>query len=392
MKQQFTAALTALALALYPSHLAFAQISDDDDVAPAPPSIGADVPLTYFGPAPSEVQKELIGPHKLLKAGKVDVDAGTVTLPLYQGRLESGESVWYVVLDTTDRGNAEALGLNFSPKLAYAEVGRAVRKGRLEKGFKLVFEAGAVDFTPEHSVTPGDAPNFFPPKAVQPGSVGDADYSPLVKIENAGGHIYNAPMVAFNTDEETLNGFCNGNPDHAIVHDKVKSICPREGTVTMALTPGFSFSRPVLYLSTDANDPAPAALEGATLAPGLADIEVGGDDSLFSPVERIFLFVNGPTGKGNPQRQGLNSALSDGGSPLNVLGGIPTIATDYSPLWDLNPGVWTQDAIDRGYRARMTEEFAILGLAEKGWIVGLDGGEYGSVGFVVNCPIVFRFL
>ena len=29
----------------------------DDDVAPAPPSIGAAVPLTYFGPAPSTVQK-----------------------------------------------------------------------------------------------------------------------------------------------------------------------------------------------------------------------------------------------------------------------------------------------------------------------------------------------
>ena len=54
------------------------------------------------------------------------------------------------------------------------------------------------------------------------------------------------------------------------------------------------------------------------------DIQSGDDDSLFSPVERIFVFVNGPTGKDNPQRQGLNSALSDGGSPLNVLGGIPT--------------------------------------------------------------------
>ena len=33
-----------------------------------------------------------------------------------------------------------------------------------------------------------------------------------------------------------------------------------------------------------------------------------------------------PTGKDNPQRQGFNSALTDGLSPLNVLGGIPTIA------------------------------------------------------------------
>lgn len=392
MKKQILSALAALALALFPARAPLAQHSEDDDVAPAPPSIGADVPLTYFGPAPADVQKELIGPHQLLKAGQVDLDAGTVTLPLYEGRMESGESVWYIVLDTTDRGNAEALGLNFSPKLTYAEVGKAVRTARLEKGFTLVFSVGTVDFSPKRGVTPGDAPNFFPPKAVQPGSVGDADYTPLVKIENAGGHIYNAPVVAFNVGEDELNRFCNGNPDHDIVHDKVKSICPREGTVVLELTPGFSFSRPVLYISTDANHPAPASLEGATLAPGLADIAVGGDDSLFSPVERIFLFVNGPTGKGNPQRQGLNSALSDGGSPLNVLGGIPTIATDYSPLWDLNPGVWTQEAIDKGYRARMTEEFAILGLAEQGWITGLDGNEYGSVGFVVNCPIVFRFL
>jgi len=39
--------------------------------------------------------------------------------------------------------------------------------------------------------------------------------------------------------------------------------------------------------------------------------------------------VNGPTGKDNPQRQGLNSAIIDGLSPLNILGGIPTVATDY---------------------------------------------------------------
>ena len=365
---------------------------DDSDVAPSPPSIGADVPLTYFGPAPAEVQKELIGPFKLLKSGKVDLDAGTVTLPLYEGRMKSGETVWYVVLDTDDRGNAEALGLNYSPKLTYANVGHAVRTAHLAKNFRLVFDAGTVDFSPKWAITPGDAPNFFPPKAVQPGAVGDAAYSPLVRIVNAGGHIYNAPVVASNVDAKKLNKYCNGRANHAITHDKVVAICPREGTVTMALTAGFSFSRPVLYLSTDANHPAPATLEKATYAPALADIQLGGDDSLFSPVERIFLFVNGPTGKKNPQRQGLNSALSDGGSPLNVLGGIPTIATDYSPLWDLNPGVWTQEAIDRGYRARMTEEFAILGMAERGYLEGLDGNKYGSVGFVVNCPIVFRFL
>jgi hypothetical protein len=172
----------------------------------------------------------------------------------------------------------------------------------------------------------------------------------------------------------------------------VLKICPREKTVTLQLTTGFSFAKPVYYLSTDTNNTLTATAEASTFAPGLEDIQGGGDDSLFSPVERIFVFVNGPTGKGNPQRQGLNSALSDGVSPLNVLGGIPTVATDYSPIWDLNPAVWTQKAIEMGYRSRLTEEFAILGFVQKGWLTGLNGRPFGSAGLVVNCPIVYRLL
>jgi len=366
--------------------------ADDLDFAPAPPSIGADVPVTYFGPPPSSVKRELVGPYQELKSGKVDLDKGTITLPLYEGALKGGETVWYIVTDTDDKGNADALGLNYSSKLTFSEVGRAVRKATLDSKFKLVFEAGKVDFAPKRSATPGDAPNFFPPKQFQPGSVGDREYSPLVKILNAGGHIYNAPMVAYNVSAERLNQFCDGNPDYSIVHDKVVKICPREKTVTMQLTTGFSFAKPVLYLSTDTNNPLTATAEASTFAPGLEDIQGGGDDSLFSPVERIFVFVNGPTGKDNPQRQGLNSALSDGISPLNVLGGIPTVATDYSPIWDLNPAVWTQKAIEMGYRSRLTEEFAILGFVQKGWLVGLNGKPFGSQGLVLNCPIVYRFL
>lgn len=388
--------ITGLSLAIAIAGAPYALADEDDDVAPAPPSIGADIPLTYFGPAPADVQKELIGPFQLLKSGKVDLDHATIELPLYKGKLASGELVWYIVTDTTDKFNADALGINHSPKLAYADVGHATRKATLQNdkdyGLMLIFESGKVDFSPVHSVTPGDAPNYFPPKDLQPGSVGDAGYSPLVKITNAGSHVYNAPMVAFDVSADELNKFCDGDADHSVVHDKIVSICPEEGTAVVKLTPGFSFARPVLYISTDANDPLPAALEGATFAPAMQDIPTGGDDSLFSAVERIFVAVNGPTGKGNPQRQGLNSALSDGGSPLNTLGGIPTIATDYSPLWDLNPYVWTEDAIKKGYRSRQTEEFDILGKVENGWATGLGGGKFGSIGAVVNCPIVFRFL
>ena len=83
-------------------------------------------------------QRELIGPYQLLKSGQVDLNASTITLPLYRGQVKaaatadggsgSGEvrNVWYIVTDTTDKGNADALGLNWSPKLNYAATGARV--------------------------------------------------------------------------------------------------------------------------------------------------------------------------------------------------------------------------------------------------------------------------
>lgn len=371
----------------------FAQITENplNEAKPAPASVGADIPLTYFGPPPSEVQRELIGPYKLLKAGQVDLDAGIVTLPLYQGRIRDGRKVWYVLTDTTDKMNADALGLNFSAKLNYAAVGRAVRKATLEKDGTLVFDSGTVDFRPVHKIVPGDGPNAFPPKQAQPGSVGDQNYSPLIRVTNAGNHIYNAPIVAFGVDAQQIS-FPDGKPDYRLVHDKVVKIDPAAMTVTLRMVPGMSFARPVTYLSFDSNDPLAATLEESTLAPGLSDIGVGRDDSAFSAVERLFVFANGPMGKNNPQRQGLNSAIVDGGGPLNIFGGIPTIATDYSPMWDLNLGEWTQEAVQSGYRSRLTEEFQILGFVQRGWITGPGGKKYGSTGIIVNCPVVMRLL
>lgn len=107
--------------------------------------------------------------------------------------------------------NVEALGLNLSSKLAYADTCRAVRQGYQEKDGSVTFTSGTVDFSPERSATPGPAPDFFPPVQFQPGSVGDTNYSPLVWIENAGGHIYNAPMVAFGVEADEIS-FCNVQP------------------------------------------------------------------------------------------------------------------------------------------------------------------------------------
>jgi hypothetical protein len=178
------------------------------------------------------------------------------------------------------------------------------------------------------------------------------------------------------------------------------SICPgtepgEPGTVTLGLTPGFSFAKPILYVSLDSNQDLPAALEKSTLAPALGAVRVGGDDGAFSGVERIFGFTNGPRnvveGEQNPQRQGFNSALAgEGPGPLNVFGGIPTVATDYSPLWDLNLSEWTPHAVENGYVSRLIDEFQILGFAERGFLTAPGGGPFGSSGIIINCPIVAR--
>ena len=152
------------------------EVTEDDDVAPAPPSIGADVPVTYFGPPPSSVEPELIGPLQLLTAGTLDEDEGTITLPLYRGELkETGENVWYIVTDTTDEEAALGLGLNHAAKLAFADNARGVRTGETRQDGTLMFYAGGVDFSPERILTPGNADNnslpAFPPLEARPGSV-----------------------------------------------------------------------------------------------------------------------------------------------------------------------------------------------------------------------------
>ncbi|MCX6592615.1 MAG: hypothetical protein NTZ56_13920 [Acidobacteria bacterium] len=354
-------------------------------------AIGTDIPPTYQGPPPSSVDKRLVGPLQLITAGTLDIKASTLTLPLYRGEMPDGRNVWYVITDTTDQANAEALGINFSAKLNYANTGKAVRNATLRKGGLLVFDRGTVDFSPALRIEGIDGAKPFPPAIGKPGSVGDADYTPLVRIANAGGHIYNAPVISFSTSAANIHA-PRGNPDYRLVHDKVVAIDTQAMTVTLRLTQGFSFAKPVLYLSFDASVELAAAMEASTWAPAMNDVGVGGDDGLFSAVERIFGFINGATGCAHPQRQGFNSALLDGRSPLNVFGGVPFVATDYSPLWDLNLAEWTPSAVGANYRSRLIEEFQILAFADAGHITGPGGAQYGSTGIIINCPIVFRFL
>lgn len=378
--------------------VSFAQVTNRGDEGvpgqefrPAPESIAPDVPLIVSSPSPSDVNPSLLGPVLLLKSGRVDMEAGTVTLPLHEGRMQSGESVWYVLTDATDEGIAELLGLNHAPKMLYADFNNGVRSATAQPDGTLVFERGAVDFSPELIIEPGEALNFFPPSRAEPGSVGDEFYTPLVKTTNLGGTIvYNAPVIAYDVAAEELNLYCNGDADHSVVHDKVVAICPEEGTVTLTMTLGYSFAKPI-WLSFDANNPVATALEGATLTPVYDDLGIDLEDAqVGSGVERILAVTNGPTGLENPGRQGLNSALSDGRGPINVLGGIPTMNLDYSPLWDLMLLQWTDEAIEAGYRTRLIGAFHALQYEAQGFITDPDGNPVGSSGIIINCPVVMR--
>jgi hypothetical protein len=411
-----TIGITIGLLVYLPGHTAIGQSSNSDDENNHPKpvtnlafpcnepalagttlaSTGAKVPISYFGPAPASVDPTLIGPVLLLKSGTVDLNACTITIPLYLGHMKDGTTVWYILTDTNDKGTADLLGILFSPKLNYINAGKdgtqLYRTATLGPNGDVVFDQGTVQFGLNHVVVPGPAPNYFPPTTATPGSIGDSHYSPIVRFTNNPGVVLNAPIVAFNVPASKLNEFCNGDVDYSHVLNNVVKICPDKMTVTLKLVPSFSFGRPTLYIAIESSDKVVAAIEGDTWVPLLSQLTTGLDDGAFSPLERLFPIVNGQMGVNNPTRQGLDSALAGQGAPLTVLGGIPTDATDYSPLWDLNPAVWNQTAVDHHFNGRLTGEFEVLGLVAQGWITGLNGGPFGSAGIVNNCPIAFRLL
>ena len=359
------------------------------DLFPAPANIGTNVGLSYFGPPPSTVNQSLVGPVQLLNTGQLDATPGTITIPLYKGTVKStGKTAWYILTDVSDQGIAQELGLNFSAKMK--NINTAARTGNLGPDGNIIFDKGTVNFAPERNIVPGPEGAEFPPKSFAPGEIGDANYSPYVTITNGGGVVYNAPMIAYDVDASDIN-FPNGHVDYTKVHDAVQAIDPINMTVTLALVNGFSFGRPVWYISMDASIPLAAAIEHNTYAPLMGKLLLGNDDSAGSPIERIFIATNGTEGCDNPQRQGLSADLNDGHRPNNTLGGIPTLALDYSPAWDANLYTWTDEAISKGYRQQLREEFQILTYAQDGLITGASATQpFGSAGFSINCPIVQR--
>jgi len=140
----------------------------------------------------------------------------------------------------------------------------------------------------------------------------------------------------------------------------------------------------------DTSTKTAAAIEGNTFAPLLQNLVTGKDDSFSSPVERIFIAINGSMDCANPQRQGLDASITDGFRPNNTFGGIPTVANDYSPMWNGQLYEWTPDAVADGYRQQLREEFQILTYVQDGLLTGPNGQHFGDSHFIISCPPVQR--
>ncbi len=283
----------------------------------------------------------------------IDVDAkeATVTLPLHQGTTQAGEDVYYIVTDSSDQADAEERGVNFAPKLANALGTPAVQEASLE-GEEIVFE-GTVDFSPELKVEPSK--DGFPPDVAKPGAVGDAEYSPLVSTD--GETVINASQVANDSG----------------MHDSALEVDPEAMEVTMAALPGFVGGTENLYLRTEGSIELVAAAEASTYAPNLAEAPGLASDAEDSARSAIIPIVNGLREADDPeQRQGLQSALLGEGPPLNIEQD-PNTSPLYSPLWDITPAVWTEEAIKKGERKLLTSADEVIAEVEAGRIE--SGGE-----------------
>lgn len=302
---------------------------------------------------------------QFITSAQEDTTTDRATLRIHPSVDDDGEQAYYVVTESSDKKDAKRRGVNYSPKLANAVGTAAVQNGWYDRRGVLHVE-DTVDFSPNRLVTP--SATGFPPLAASPGAVGQADYSPLIKLPN--GVVINAPHV--------MNA--SGS------HDKLTAPIAA-GKATFQETEGFYDGKEVYYVSFDASQPDVAALEAATYAPNLnAAPGLGSNDKETSARSGIAPFANGQTGVDNPNRQGLNSALLGEGDPLNVVQTRPR-QNEYSPLWDVHLSVWSAAATVAGRNTVQVDFDKIIDLAEDGDIVG-PAGAWGAVGAIVNCPVI----
>jgi hypothetical protein len=299
----------------------------------------------------------------LPSALSVNREQHTAVLPVRKGSAH-GKTVWYIVTDASDASVAKKLGAVYAPDLT--GIGAAATQSAKMVNGALQFD-GAPDFSPTRSYVASKG--GFPPASFHAGGVGDANYSPFVRVQGWPG-IINASIVATGDGPYDVAA-------HTNTADRLIAIDTSKKTGTFVLAQGFVNDRPVLYLSTEASVALPAAVERAIYVPKLAKanasavIPIGlvADGSMNAdPQGLAYLALKTPLGK---DATGANAGTI--GSPFNVLSLVPNIAAPYvlngySPLWAVN--------VVGKARMRLTNYAQIAAANPQ------------KPGFLVNCPVV----
>lgn len=338
----------------------------------------------------------------------VDLDRNIARLPLFKGNYD-GSTVWFVRTDVSDSVMARQLGLNFAPRLINADNGCAaciqtVASTDPIPGKATVSFAGTVNFSPVRQLVPG--PTGFPPLTAMPGSMAGSGYSDLIRVQGST-IVYNAPIVA------TGNGPFDVSESHTNTLDRVMAIDTVNKTVDLQFIRAFSHGKDIFYLTFSSTGALSATLERGTFIPAMATLPFANDDQNPKGARSsIFTFANGKLGKNDPNAQGLshvildnppgnlslqNPALLEGlrmlGDAHNVLGSFPTLADKrlrelYTPLWDLNIAVWSDDVVSRMQNFAQTDANTIRQLAVGNYVTNAGGAKLSSANFVVNCPVL----
>jgi hypothetical protein len=310
----------------------------------------------------------------------------TVTLPIFRGVQGDGKTVYYIITDASNYDVAQAMGIDYSPKLAKAAGTPGAQRVTLANG--IMHFPGNVDFAPAYKVVAGPPPGYFPPKVANPGAIGDAKWSPIVVLPS--GLVLNAQQVHNPT----------GSHDRAVALDLTKR------TVTLSILDGVQGGRQYFYhLVTDGSAAVAAVLEKGVFSATLAKIPAFGkslpsDHSAllgFSPV------LNGSTVKGSGQDQGFSTALHNGIDPINVFPIPPdnddsSKSNNYSPLWDAEVSQWTPAAIKAGKVHRIHSMSEQKKLIAEGYLttafIAPPGPGNAYVGglrpldAIIDCPVI----
>ncbi len=362
----------------------------------------------------------------LRSALRVDLTFEYATLPLHKGTA-GGQTVWYVITDVSNAAVARQLGINHAPKLRNVRTmclacSQEVRTSDPLLGRAPVEFQGAPDFSPTRTLTPGPSAFPFPAQASSPGAIGRANYSPYVTVEGSF-IVYNAPIVAIGDGPFDVT-------THTDTHDRTLGINTVNMTVDQLYVRGFSNREPILYLSFESSDWFTAMIERSTFVPALADLQFpNGGGRTDSARASIFTFANARVGleapsprgasDGRGRNQGLTHALSfpiarqdaaianpqvieglrNGGDVSNIFDVFPTNARkrdrdEYSPAWDLQVGVYSDEAVAEGKNGLKTDANEVRRLARRGVITTLGGRPHtrargvpsASANIVINCP------